>query len=127
MEGRETMRRTGSPLQGEDLGGRRRSDGEGQNDEESGPLASSAAAPSSAVEMAEVIMRVIKEAEARERGRNPQSGTSSRIEIRQKTDLQTWTGVFKKGENVENCSPCVQEVGFWVVKRRRIGWCARNP
>ena len=87
MEGRETMRRTGSLLQGEDLGGRRRSDGEGQNDEESGPLASSAAAPSSAVEMAEVIMRVIKEAEARERGRNPQSGTSSRIEIRQKTGL----------------------------------------
>ena len=26
MDGRETMRRTGSPLQGEDLGGRRRSD-----------------------------------------------------------------------------------------------------
>ena len=59
------MRRTGSPLQGEDLGGRRRSDGEGQNDEESNPLASSADAPSSAVEMAEVIMRVIKETEAR--------------------------------------------------------------
>ena len=46
-------------------------------------------------------MRVIKETEARERGRNPHSGTSSRIEIRQKTDLQTWTGVFKKGESIE--------------------------
>ena len=71
MEGRETVRRTGSPLQGEDLGGRRRSDGEGQNDEESNPLASSAAPPSSAVEMAEVITRVIKETEARERGGTP--------------------------------------------------------
>ena len=90
------MRPTGSPLQGEDLGGRRRSDGEGQQDEESNPLASSAAAPPSAVVMAEIIMRVIKETEARERGRNPHSGTSLRIEIRQKTDLQTWTGVFKK-------------------------------
>ena len=72
MEGRETMRRTGSPLQGEDLGGRRKTDGEGQNDEESNPLASSTAAPSSTVEIAEVIMRVIKETEERERGRNPQ-------------------------------------------------------
>ena len=96
MEGRKTMRRNGSPLQGEDLGGRRRSDGEGQNDEESNPLASSAAAPPSAVEMAEVIIRVMKETEARGRGRNPHSGTSSKIEIRQKTDLQTWTGVFKR-------------------------------
>ena len=101
MDGRETIRPTGSPLQGVDLGGRRRSDGEGQQEEESNPLASSAATPPSAVEMAEVIMRVIKETEARERGSNPQSGTSSRIEIRQKTDLQTWTGVFKKGESVE--------------------------
>ena len=98
MDGRETMRPTGSPLQGVDLGGRRRSDGEDQQDEESNPLASSAAAPPSAVEMAEIIMRVMKETEARERGRNPHSGTSSKIEIRQKTDLQTWTGVFKKGE-----------------------------
>ena len=98
MDGRETMRPTGSPIQGVDMGGRQRSDGEGQQDEVSNPLASSAAAPPSAVEMAEIIMRVIKEAEARERGRNLHSGTSSRIEIRQKTDLQTWTGVFKKGE-----------------------------
>ena len=87
MEGRETMRRTGSLLQGEDLGGRRRTDGEGQNDEESNPLASSASAPPSAVEMAEIIMKVMREAEDRERGRNPHSGMSSRIEIRQKTNL----------------------------------------
>ena len=100
MEGRETVRRTGSPLQGEDLGGRRRSNGEGQHDEESNPLASSAAAPPSAVEMAEIIMRVMK-TEARERGGNLHSGTSSKIEIRQKTDWQTWTGVFKKGKSVE--------------------------
>ena len=71
MDGRETMRPTGSPLQGVDLGGRRRSDGEDQQDEKSNPLASSAAPPSSAVEMAEVIMRVIKETEARERGGTP--------------------------------------------------------
>ena len=96
MDGRETMRPTGSPLQGVDLGGRRRSDGEDQQDEKSNPLASSAAAPPSAVEMAAIIMRVMKETEARERGRNPHSGTSSKIENRQKTDLQTWTGVFKK-------------------------------
>ena len=38
VDGRETMHQTGSPLQGEDLGGRRRSDGEGQLDEESNPL-----------------------------------------------------------------------------------------
>ena len=110
MEGRETMRRTGSPLQGEDLGGRRRTDGEGQNDE-SNPLASSAAAPSSTIEMAEVITRVMEE---RERGRNPQSGTSSRIEIRQKTDMQTWTGVFKKGESVE--------IALRVFKSSVFGW-----
>ena len=61
MDGRETMRRTGSPLQGEDLGGHRRSDGEGHQDEESNPLPSSAAAPPSAVEMTEIIKRVIKE------------------------------------------------------------------
>ena len=83
------------------MGGRRRSDGEGQQDEESNPLASSAAAPPPAVEMTEIIMRVMKETEARERGRNPHSGTFSKIEIRQKTDLQTWTGVFKRGESVE--------------------------
>ena len=71
MDGRETMGRTGSPLQGEDLGGRRRSDGEGQQDEESNPLASSAAAPPPAVEMVEIIMRVIKETEARECGEEP--------------------------------------------------------
>ena len=46
-------------------------DGEDQQDEESNPLASSAAAPPSAVEMAEIIMRVMKETEARERGRSP--------------------------------------------------------
>ena len=46
-------------------------------------------------------MRVMKETEARERGRNSHSVTSSKIEIRQKTDLQTWTGVLKKGETVE--------------------------
>ena len=86
MDGRETMLRTGYPLQGEDFGGRRRSDGEVQQDEESNPLASSAAAPRTAVEMAEIIIRVIKETEAREWGRNPHSGTSSRIENRQKTD-----------------------------------------
>ena len=106
MDGRETMRWTGSPLQGEDLGGRRGSDGEGQNDEESNPLASSADAPSSAVEMAEVIMRVIKETEARERGRSPQSGTSSRIEIRQKTDLQTWTSVLRREKVSKLLSVC---------------------
>ena len=111
MEGRETMRRTGSLLQGEDLGGRRRTDGEGQNDEESNPLASSAAAPSSTIEMAEVITRVMEE---RERGRNPQSGTSSRIEIRHKTDMQTWTGVFKKGESVE--------IALRVFKSSVFGW-----
>ena len=55
MDGRETMGRTGSPPQGEDLGGRRRTDGEGQNDEESNPLASSAAAASSTSEIAEVF------------------------------------------------------------------------
>ena len=87
MDGRETMRPTRSLLQGVDTGGRRRSDGEDQQDEESNPLASSAAAPPSAVEMAEIIMRVMKETEARERGRNPHSGMSSRIEIRQKTNL----------------------------------------
>ena len=43
----------------------------------------------------------MKETEARERGRNPHSGTSSKIEIRQKTDLQTWACVFKNGESVE--------------------------
>ena len=59
-------------------------------------------------------MRVIKETEARERGRNPQSGTSSRIEIRQKTDLQTWTGVFKKGESVE--------IALRVLKSSVFGW-----
>ena len=96
MDGRETMRPTGSPLQEVDMGGRQRSDGEGQQDEESNTLASSAAAPPSAVEMAEIIMRVMKETGARARGRNPHSGTSSRIEIRQKTDLQTWTRVFKR-------------------------------
>ena len=64
MDGRETIRRSGSPVQGDDLGGRRRSDGEGQQDEERNPLVSSAAATPSAVEMAEIIMRVIKEAEA---------------------------------------------------------------
>ena len=110
MEGRETMRRTGSPLQGEDLGGRRRTDGEGQNDE-SNPLASPAAAPSSTIEMAEVITRVMEE---RERGRNPQSGTSSRIEIRHKTDMQTWTGVFTKGESVE--------IALCVFKSSVFGW-----
>ena len=114
MEGRETMRRTGSPLQGEDLGGRRRSDGEGQKDEESKRLASSAAAPSSTVEIAEVIMRVMKEREERERGRNPQSGTSPRIEIRHKTDMQTWTGVFTKGESVE--------IALCVFKSSVFGW-----
>ena len=46
-------------------------------------------------------MRVMKETEAGERGRNSHSVTSSKIEIRQKTDLQTWTIVFKKGESVE--------------------------
>ena len=71
MDGRETMRPTGSPLQGADLGGRRRSDGEDQQDEESNPLASSVAAPPSAVEIAEIIMQVMKETEARERRRNP--------------------------------------------------------
>ena len=89
MDGRETMRRTGSRVQREDLGGRRRPDGEGEQDVESNPLASSAAAPPSAVEMAEIIMWVMKETEAGEPERNPHSGTSSRIEIRQKTDLQT--------------------------------------
>ena len=68
------MRPTGSPLQGVNLGGRRRSDGEDQQDEVSNPLAYSAAASPSAVEM---------------------------VEIRQNTDLQTSTGVFKKGESVE--------------------------
>ena len=106
MDGRETMRPTGSPLQGVDLGGRRRSDGEDQQDEESNPLASSAAAPPSAVEMAEVIIRVMKETEARGRGRNPHSGTSSKIEIRQKTDLQTWTGVLKKEKVSKLLSVC---------------------
>ena len=81
MDDRETMRPTGSPLQGVDLGGRRRSDGEDQQDEESNPLASSAAAPPSAVEMPEIIMRVMKETEARERGRNPHSGTSSKMRL----------------------------------------------
>ena len=71
MDGRETMGRTGSPLQGEDLGGRQRSDGEGQQEEESNPLASSAAVPPLAVEMAEISMRVMKESEAREPGKNP--------------------------------------------------------
>ena len=123
MEGRETMRRTGSPLQGEDLGGRRRSDGEGHNDEESNPLAFSAAAPSSAVEMADVIMLVIKETEARERGRNPQSGTSSRIEIRRKTDYADLDWCFQEGRKCRDCSPCIQEFGFWMVERRKIGWC----
>ena len=127
MQGRQTIRRTASPLQGDDLGGRRRSDGEGQNDEESNPLVSSAAAPSSAVEMAEVIMRVIKETEARERGKNPQSGTSSRIEIRHKADLQTWTGVVKKGKRVEIALRVLHEFSFWMVERRGIGWCARKP
>ena len=46
-------------------------------------------------------MRVMKETEARKRGRNLHSGTYSKIEIRQKTDLQTWTRLFKKGESVE--------------------------
>ena len=73
---------------------------EDQQDEASNPLASSAAAPPSAVEMVEIIMRVVKETEAREWGSNPHSGTSSKLEIRHKTDLQTWTGVFKKGEGV---------------------------
>ena len=114
MDGRETMHSTGSPLQGVDMGGRQRSDGEGQQDEESNPLASSASAPPSAVEMAEVIIRVMKETEARGRGRNPHSGTSSKIEIRQKTDLQTWTGVFKKGESVEN--------SLRVFKTSVFGW-----
>ena len=86
MDGRETMRPTRSPLQGVDMGGRQRSDGESQQNEERNPLASSAAVPPSAVEMAEIIVRVMKETEARERGGNPHSGTSSRIENRQKTD-----------------------------------------
>ena len=109
------------------MGGRRGSDGEGQQDEDSNPLASSAAAPPSAVEMAEIIVRVIKETEARERRRNPHSGTSSRIEIRQKTDLQTWTDVFKKGESVEIALRVFKSFCFWVVERRRIGWCAIKP
>ena len=59
-------------------------------------------------------MRVMKETEARERGRNPHSGTSSKIEIRQKTDLQTWTGVFQKGESVE--------IALRVFKSSVFGW-----
>ena len=114
MDGREAIRPTGSPLQRVDSGGRRRSDGEDQQDEESKPLASSAAVPPSAVEMAEIIMRVMKETEARERGRNPHSGTSSKIEIRQKTDSQPWTGVFKKGESVE--------IALRVFKSSVFGW-----
>ena len=53
------------------MGSHRRSDGEGQQDEESNPLASSAAAPPPAVELVEIIMRVIKETEARECGEEP--------------------------------------------------------
>ena len=104
MQGRQTIRRTASPLQGEDLGGRRRSDGEGQQDEESNPLASPSAAPPSAVEMAEISMRVIKETEARERGRNPYSGTSSKIEIREKSDLQIFSKRQKLSKLLSVCS-----------------------
>ena len=75
MDGRETIRPTGSPLQGVDSGDRRRSDGEDQQDGDSKPLASSAAAPPSAVEIAEIIMRVMKEPESRKRGKIPHSGT----------------------------------------------------
>ena len=71
MDGRATMLPTESPLQGVHFGGRRRSDGEDQQDEESNPLASSAAVPPLAVEMAEISMRVMKESEAREPGKNP--------------------------------------------------------
>ena len=74
---------------------------------------SSAAAPPLAVEMAEIIMRVMK-TEARERGGNLHSGTSSKIEIRQKTDWQTWTGVFKKGKSVE--------IVLRVSKSAVFGW-----
>ena len=104
MDGRETMRPTRSPLQGVDLGGRRRSDGEDQQDEESNPLASSAAAPPAAVEMAEIIIRVMKETEARERGRNPYSGTSSKIEIREKSDLQIFSKRQKLSKLLSVCS-----------------------
>ena len=64
--------------------------------------------------MAEIITRVMKETEARDRGRNPHSGTSSKIEIRQKTDFQTWTGVFKKGKSVE--------IALRVFKSSVFGW-----
>ena len=122
MDGRETMRPTGSPLQGVDLGGRRRSDGEDQQDEESNPLASSAAAPPSAVEMAEVIMRVIKETEAR-------TPIQARLQgLRLDRRLICRLGlVFLRREKVSKLPSVSQEFGFWMVERRRIGWCARKP
>ena len=127
MDGRETMFRTGSPLHGVDTGGRQRSDGEGQQDEESNPLASSVAAQPSAVEVAEIIMGAMKESEARQRRKNPHSGTSSRIEIRHKTYLQTITGVFKKGENVEIALRVFKSSFFGWLNREGFGWCARKP
>ena len=96
MGGREIMRPTGSPLQGVNLGGRRRSDGEDQQDEVSNPLAYSAAASPSAVEMAE---------------------------IGQNTDLQTSTGVFKKGESVEIV---FKSSVFWWLNREELDGVLEN-
>ena len=122
MDGRETMGRTGSPLQGEDLGGRQRSDGEGQQEEESNPLASSAAAPPSAVEMAEVIMRVIKETEAR-------TPIQARLQgLRLDRRLICRLGLlFLRREKVSKLLSVCSRVRFWMVERRRIGWCDRKP
>ena len=122
MDGRETMRPTGSPIQGVDMGGRQRSDGEGQQDEVSNPLASSAAAPPSAVEMAEVIMRVIKETEAR-------TPIQARLQgLRLDRRLICRLGlVFLRREKVSKLLSVCSRVRFWMVERRRIGWCARKP
>ncbi|CAM9146521.1 unnamed protein product, partial [Pylaiella littoralis] len=68
------------------------------------PVGALSLSPGDLAGIASIVDQVMRnapaQAAAQDRGQPHQSG-SSRIEIRQKTDVRPWTGNFSKGESVE--------------------------